>query len=145
MIAKVIRQASGEWMVFHRFQPLLTPLFSPNTPVALLRWKPSSPRHHGPFTNTHSPFFYIYMTELSAPDGRIPTTFSRFSLDSDTLLTFSTHPSSFSLYLSLPFSHQNDDRPKCSRLFKIGNRVGSTSVRAIHLGESRQGLWSISW
>lgn len=36
-------------------------------------------------------YIYIYMPELSAPDGRIPTTFSRFSSDSDTLLTFSTY------------------------------------------------------
>lgn len=28
------------------------------------------------------------MPELSVPDGRIPTTFSRFLSDSDTLLTF---------------------------------------------------------
>lgn len=79
--------------------PRLLSLFHDGNPAALV-------------TTDHLPIpirlSFIYMPELSAPDGRIPTTFSRFSLDSDTLLTFSTHSSSFSLSLS----YQSDDRPR---------------------------------
>lgn len=110
--------------------PLLLSLFHDGSPAALV-------------TTDHLPIpirlSFIYMLELSAPDGRIPTTFSRFSLDSDTLLTFSTHSSSLSLSIFLfPFRIKATIDPECSRLFKIENRIGSTPVRAIRLGESRQ-------
>lgn len=55
-----------------------------------------------------------------------------------------TPPLSLSIFL-FPFHIKATIDPECSRLFKIGSRVGSTSVRAIRLGESRQGSWSISW
>lgn len=119
MTAKVIRKASGEWMVFHRFQPTRLPC---DASVAL-PWHPAAlvTTDHLPIYIPSS-FIYVcmYVSKLSGPDGRIPTTFSHFPSDSDTLLTFSTL-SQLPPFLSyLAFCDEASIDPECSRLFRIG-------------------------